>query len=89
MRPRALDQPVRDGTEGPEKGLESPRTPGIMPEAVEVPSGAPDWVTAELLEEAIQVWQPYYEHGLDAEDALEITLSVGRLAEVISGEGGP
>ena len=86
MRSRALDQPVRDGTEGPEKGLESPRPAGIMPEVVEVPSGAPDWVTAELLEEAIEVWQPYYQEELDAEDALKITLSVGRLAEVISGE---
>jgi hypothetical protein len=52
----------------------------------EVPSGAPDWVTADLLEEAIEVWQPYYEDELTVEDALEITLSVGRLADVISAE---
>jgi hypothetical protein len=57
-----------------------------MPAQIEVPRGAPDWVTADLLEEAIEVWQPYYERDLDPEDALEITLSVGRLAEVISGE---
>jgi hypothetical protein len=53
---------------------------------VEVPGGAPQWVTAELLQEAIEVWQPYYDHELTVEDALEITLSVGRLADVISME---
>ena len=53
-----------------------------------MPGGAPQWVTAELLQEAIEVWQPYYEHKLTAEDALEITLSVGRLAEAISAEEG-
>jgi hypothetical protein len=54
-----------------------------------VPAGAPEWVRAELLEEAIEVWQPYYEHELSMDDALEITLSVGRLAEAIVGEKGP
>jgi hypothetical protein len=54
-----------------------------------VPAGAPDWVTEELLQEAIDVWQPYYKHELSMEDALEITLSVGRLAEAISGEKRP
>jgi len=82
----ALDQPARSRTEEPERGLESPRTPGIMGVKAEVPSGAPDWVTAELLEEAIEVWQPYYEEDLTVEDALEITLNVGRLADVISTE---
>ncbi len=86
MRLRALGQPARDGTESPEKGLESRRTPGIMRVKVDVPDGAPDWVTAELLEEAIEVWQPYYEDELSVEDALEITLSVARLAEAVSVE---
>lgn len=83
-------------TKGAEKGLESPRTPGIMRRTApvaqrefHVPAGAPDWVTEELLQEAIDVWQPYYKHELSMEDALEITLSVGRLAEAISGEKRP
>ncbi|MCK4376250.1 MAG: hypothetical protein KAX19_13005 [Candidatus Brocadiae bacterium] len=88
MRSLTLGQPMCDGTETPEKGLESRRTPGIMGSKAEVPSGAPEWVTAQLLEEAIEVWQPYYEHELTVEDALEITLSVGRLGDVISAEGG-
>jgi hypothetical protein len=58
-----------------------------MRRRAEVPSGAPEWVTAELLQEAIEVWQPYYADELSMEDALEITLSVGRLAEAIPGEG--
>ncbi len=88
MRSLALGQLVRGGTEGPEKALESRRTPGIMRRRAEVPSGAPEWVTAELLEEAIEVWQPYYDHELTMEDALEITLSIGHLADVIPAEGG-
>ena len=87
MSLETLDQRAKDGTQAAGKALESPRGPGIMELTVEVPDGAPEWVTAELLEEAIDVWQPYYEERLTARDALEITLSVGRLADIAKAEG--
>lgn len=49
-------------------------------------SGAPDWVTPELLEKTLRTWQPFYEEPLIAEDALEMIMGVGRLLDVISGD---
>lgn len=46
-----------------------------------VPSGAPSWVTPELIEKTVKVWQPYYEEELIAEDALAIILGAGRVFE--------
>lgn len=57
--------------------------------ATAVPSGAPTWVTAELIEHTIRVWQPYYADPLTPIDALAIIQSVGRLIEVFSGEAEP
>ncbi|TWT77311.1 hypothetical protein Pla123a_19690 [Posidoniimonas polymericola] len=48
------------------------------PESV-VPHGAPSWVTAELLEDTLNTWQPRYAHSLTVDDALEILLTVARL----------
>lgn len=53
-------------------------------ETVRVPAGAPRWVTPELIELTLRVWQPYYEIQLIPEDALEIMMGVGRLVEVLS-----
>ena len=52
--------------------------------AVEVPAGAPAWITSELVEKTIRVWQPYYADPLTPEDALAIILNVGRLFDVLS-----
>ena len=49
-----------------------------------VPAGTPDWITAELIEATIRVWQPYYEAVLSPEEAVTIILGVGRLYEVLS-----
>ncbi|MGD9645989.1 MAG: hypothetical protein AB7U73_09760 [Pirellulales bacterium] len=49
-----------------------------------VPTGAPAWVTAELIERTIQVWQPYYPDPLTDDDALAIIQSVGCLIDVLS-----
>ena len=46
---------------------------------VEVPAGAPDWVTPELLSDTLRTWQPSYAHTLTVEEALEILLSVVHL----------
>jgi hypothetical protein len=49
-----------------------------------VPAGTPDWITAELIERTIRVWQPYYQAVLTPEDAVQMILSVGRLYEALS-----
>lgn len=51
-----------------------------------VPAGAPGWVTAELMEETWEVWQPYYREPLNALDLLEMILGVGRMLDLI-GQG--
>jgi hypothetical protein len=49
-----------------------------------VPAGTPDWITDELIEATIRVWQPYYEATLTPDDALIMILDVGRLFEALS-----
>jgi hypothetical protein len=49
-----------------------------------VPAGTPEWITAELIEKTIQVWQPYYNTPLATDDAVEIIRNVGRLFDTIS-----
>ena len=50
----------------------------------EVPNGAPDWVTVELITYTIEVWQPYYRDRLTADDALEMLLNAGQLLRVLA-----
>lgn len=54
------------------------------PKSVRVPDGAPVWVTIELIEHTIRVWQPFYKNQLIPEDALEIIISVSCLIESLS-----
>jgi hypothetical protein len=49
-----------------------------------VPAGAPNWVTETLIDQTLQIWQPYYSYRLTREDALVIIKNVGRLFEVMS-----
>jgi len=49
-----------------------------------VPAGAPDWITPELIEATIRVWQPYYAEVLSPEEAVTMILDVGRLFEALS-----
>ena len=49
-----------------------------------VPAGAPDWITPELVEATIRVWQPYYEEVLTPEEAVTMILTVGRLFDALS-----
>ncbi len=51
-----------------------------------VPAGSPDWITPELIEATIRVWQPYYEEVLTPEEAVTMILSVGRLYDALSSE---
>jgi len=54
-----------------------------------VPPGAPPWVTAELIEHTIRVWQPYYANRLTPHDALAMILNVGTLVQAIIAEERP
>lgn len=49
-----------------------------------VPSDAPAWVTPEMIEKTLKVWQPYYEQELIPEDALAIIMGVGRIFEFLA-----
>jgi hypothetical protein len=48
--------------------------------------GAPAWITVELIEHTIRVWQPYYADPLTASEALAIINSTSRLIEALSRE---
>ena len=50
----------------------------------QVPADAPAWVSADLIEQTLRTWQPYYQTALTPEDALYIIMSVGRLFDVLS-----
>jgi len=49
-----------------------------------VSAGTPAWITAELIEQTIRVWQPYYQAVLTPEEAVTMILNVGRLYEAFS-----
>lgn len=52
--------------------------------AIVIPSGAPSWVTADLIAHTLRVWQRYYVEPLKPEDALAMILGVSKLNRVIS-----
>ena len=54
-----------------------------------VPTGAPDWITIELVEATIRVWQPYYKDVLTPEEAVTMILDVGRLFDALSSRSPP
>lgn len=49
-----------------------------------VPAGSPDWITPELIETTIRVWQPYYREVLTPEEAVTMIIDVGRLFDALS-----
>jgi hypothetical protein len=54
-----------------------------------VPAGTPDWITPELVEKTIRVWQPYYQATLTPEEAVIMILNVGRLYQALSSGSSP
>lgn len=54
-----------------------------------LPPGTPAWITPELAEQTIRVWQPFYDSPLTLDDAVIILNSVGRLFRVLSRDGSP
>lgn len=43
----------------------------------------PSWVTPELIDSTIKVWQPHYAEPLTKDDALEMILNVSELFAVL------
>lgn len=79
---RAPRQPAQNPVEGT----------GLTPRSwlhVEVPGEAkerpprPAWITDALLAETIDVWTEAYERPVSEEEAIEILVNVGRLAEAL------
>lgn len=58
---------------------------GESSSVVVVPPGAPRWVTPELLEHTLRVWQRYYKNPLTVDDALGMILSASQLNSVLTG----
>ena len=56
----------------------------VKPPPIAVPAGAPPWVTAELIEHTLRVWQPFYPEQLIPEDALEIIMGADRMFDLLS-----
>ena len=54
-----------------------------------VPAGTPEWITAELIEQTLRVWQPHYEAVLTPEEAVTMIQTVGRLYQALSSESSP
>ncbi len=54
------------------------------PRAVTADPALPAWITPELIEETIRVWQPYYATRLTPVDAVTMIQSLGQLFDVLS-----
>lgn len=44
----------------------------------------PAWITEEIIDATLKVWQPYYEAPLTREDAIDMILAASRLCHVLS-----
>lgn len=51
-----------------------------------LPPGTPEWITPELVDRTIRVWQPFYGKAqLSPADAVQILVGTGRLLAVLDG----
>ena len=66
--------------------MRRPKTsrPSSQPVPIRVPDGAPKWVTPDLIERTINVFQPKYNKPLTAEDSLEIILNTVHLFDLLT-----
>lgn len=48
----------------------------------------PDWITPELIEETLRVWQPYYASPLTPKDAVGILERAGEVLRVLASSPG-
>lgn len=51
-----------------------------------VPQGVPAWITAEVIEDTLRTFQPFYPYDLTVDEAVGILLNVGNLFRVLKGE---
>lgn len=51
--------------------------------SMQVPPGTPPWISADLIDHTIRVWEPHYGQPLTREEAVEILVAVGNLAEAL------
>lgn len=58
----------------------------IHNQQLRVPPGLPAWITAELIEQTIIVWQPYHANPLTVQDAVDIMQAAGQLFQVLACE---
>ena len=49
-----------------------------------LPPGTPAWITPELVELTLKVWQPYYRQTLSVEDSITILRNAGELVRTLS-----
>lgn len=49
-----------------------------------IPEGLPRWITRELIEQTIRVWQRYYRQPLTIHDAADMLMATSRLFRVLS-----
>ncbi len=54
-----------------------------------VPPGTPSWITRDLIDKTISVWQRFYSARLTAADAVEMLISVGNLFGVLRNAAQP
>lgn len=52
------------------------------------PPGLPAWITPELVERTIAVWQPYYSFTLSVDDAVEILRNCASLLDAFRSYSG-
>ncbi len=52
--------------------------------AIALPPGTPAWVTPQLVERTLRVWQPRYASPLSVDDAVTMILAVGRMYDVVA-----
>ena len=58
---------------------------GPQPTARSRADSIPAWVTDEMIQRTLTLWQPYYKFTLTTDDAVCILLRVGMLIDVLSG----
>ncbi|MEO2030665.1 MAG: hypothetical protein ABGZ35_01125 [Planctomycetaceae bacterium] len=49
-------------------------------------SDLPDWVSDDLLQKTVEIWQPYYSNQLTREDAIAIINNVGGVIDCLRRE---
>lgn len=55
-----------------------------MPATTVMPLECPSWISEQLIQETVRVWQPYYAEPLTREDAIAMITTVGRLFSILT-----